>query len=411
MPNKLVDALNSGATPGLNDFIEQWGDLFPLMYEMKKTEQDSVWHGEGNVYIHTQMVLDEIYRWLADDGKDVTAEQRTTLILGAVFHDIAKSLVSAPQMRHGRMRIVSPKHGDRGRSYLALKLPQLPLPRTVIRGVLGIVGLHHDPKLLVIRNKDVRQYRALARLADLKTLYQFELADMRGRICPDLSDQLEHLSMFRMFAEDWGLWENANPYQEWQTHIDEAMADFPADTRALVYANAVQDYEAGIIYQPEEAIARSYQYRDSHPQLVMVCGPAGSGKSTWIKKHLQDHQIISLDDIRLKLTGRRNDQSKNGEVLQEAKKQLRQGLREHRKIVWDATNIRRDLRRPIIQLGVDYHALVTLVVFQTPESELITRNRQREHPLPMAALQRQLDRLEWPYANEAHRLLFAEEYE
>lgn len=411
MSDKLVDALFSGATPDLDDFIEQWGDLFPLMFEMEKTEQDPVWHGEGNVYIHTRMVLDEMYRWLADDGKDVTPEQRTILILGAVFHDIAKSLVSAPQMRHGRMRIVSPHHGDRGRSYLALKLPQLPLPRKVIRAVLDIVGLHHDPKLLVIRNRDVRQYRALARLADLKTLYQFELADMRGRICPDLSDQLEHLSMFRMFAEDWGLWENANPYQEWQTHIDEAMADFPADTRSLVYANAVQDYEAGIIYQPEEAIARSYQYRDSYPQLLMVCGPAGSGKSTWIEKHLQDYQIISLDDIRLKLTGRRNDQSKNGEVLQEAKKQLRQGLREHRKIVWDATNIRRDLRRPIIQLGFDYHALVTLLVFQTPESELITRNRQREHALPMAVLQRQLDRLEWPYANEAHRLLFAEEFE
>ena len=36
--------------------------------------------------------------------------------------------------------------------------------------------------------------------------------------------------------------------------------------------------------------------------------------------------IISLDQIRQELTGKRSDQSKNGQVLQRAKEQLREGL-------------------------------------------------------------------------------------
>ena len=52
--------------------------------------------------------------------------------------------------------------------------------------------------------------------------------------------------------------------------------------------------------------------------------------------------------------------------------------------MWDATNIRRDQRNAIIQLGLDYQALVTLVVFHVSEAELWARNEARANPIPTA---------------------------
>ncbi|MCB0315943.1 MAG: AAA family ATPase, partial [Calditrichaeota bacterium] len=86
------------------------------------------------------------------------------------------------------------------------------------------------------------------------------------------------------------------------------------------------------------------------------------------------------------------------------KEMLKAALRAQRPVVWDATNLRIDFRKRLAQLGFDYHALVTLVLFHTPETSLFARNRLRAHPIPEAALARHLEILEWPTPDEAHRI-------
>lgn len=69
------------------------------------------------------------------------------------------------------------------------------------------------------------------------------------------------------------------------------------------------------------------------------------------------------------------------------------------------TSLRRDMRAWVVQLGLDYGARVSIVALPTPVSLLMTRNRKREHPVPSAVLQRQLDSMEWPTPDEAHELV------
>lgn len=409
--HSILSDVMRGATPSLDEFIEAFGGTFDLLYELVNTEQDAEWHAEGNVHIHTEMVLAETYEQIARYGNDLAAERRLALVLAALLHDIAKPLVTRRVPRDGRERVVAPRHADRGRSYLAYKMLALGLPYEVLSMVLALVGHHHDPKFLVIKDKPAYEYRQLARLADLELLYYLEQADMRGRLSSDLAKQIEHIDLFRLFASEYGLWQRSPEriYEEWQAFIEEELADYPQRTRQLVLANAIRDAEAGQIFTPYEAIARSYAYRDAFAELIVLCGPSGAGKSSWVAKSLPDYHVVSLDEWRTQIAGKRSDQSKNGQVMQAAKEQLKGHLRRHEKVVWDATNIRRQYRNAIIQLGFNYHAFVTLVVFHVPPQQLFSRNRQRPHPVNDKVLQKQLRQIEWPYASEAHELRVVDE--
>jgi hypothetical protein len=47
---------------------------------LKATDQDSKYHAEGNVYIHTKMVFDEV----------VKSSSNADLMIAAIFHDLGK---------------------------------------------------------------------------------------------------------------------------------------------------------------------------------------------------------------------------------------------------------------------------------------------------------------------------------
>jgi predicted kinase len=157
----------------------------------------------------------------------------------------------------------------------------------------------------------------------------------------------------------------------------------------------------------EEGIARAWQLKDPAPEFILLWGPSGSGKSEWIHRHGGEAAVISLDDLREEVAGRRDDQSMNGQVFQEAREQVKRHLRGGGggRVIFDATNLRRELRSSLLKLATDYGATTTIVAMRTPLAELESRNRRRPHPVPRSVLECQCERLEWPEAHEAHELI------
>lgn len=401
---RWLGALKESAVPTIDECVASLCTVFPYLDLLKVTEQDPEWHGEGDVHIHTGMVLDELYMLLQKEAAYIQGERRQALILGVLFHDIAKPVCTRRRDINGIERVVSPQHESVGRSYLAYKLMGLGLSYTVVDWVLGLVGEHHIPKRLVVNDAGEGEYLALSRRADCELLYFLERADMSGRYCPDKRKQLEYLAVFKLFCLEYRVWwPEANAYQHWQNVLRRALVDFDVDTQDLIYGNAIRDKESGLITMPEEALAKSYRYRNQHAQLVIMCGPSGSGKTRWIKKNLPDYHVVSLDDIRQALSGDRTNQKIQGQVLQEAKLRLKRHLASHHKVVWDATGLRKDFRTQVCDFGYAYQALVTLVVFQQPESMFFEGNRHREYAVPEAVLSQQIKSMEWPTRDEAHR--------
>lgn len=406
----LLRQIIGGATPSPDSLLDALAPTLPLLERLAETGQDAEWHAEGDVRIHTRRVLEETYALLAGPASHLSPERRLVLVLAALLHDIAKPLVTQVREVDERSRVVAPHHAERGRSYLAYRLPMLGLPYPLVREVMAVVGHHHDPKQWVRRDKPAHAYRHLARLADLELLYFLELADMRGRECADQARQVEYIELFRLFAEEYEVWGVPRDalYTPWQAEIEALLPNHDAATHAWVLACAIRDAEAGEIFTPHEAVARCYPHLAAFPQLVVLCGPSGVGKSTWAASHLPDHELISLDALRDELAGDRSHQGLNGQVVQAAREALREHLRRRRRVVWDATNLRRVHRASVAQLGFDYHAHVTFAIFHSTEQACFRANDARDHAVPHDVLRAQLDHLEWPTAAEAHALRFVD---
>ncbi|WP_144392574.1 AAA family ATPase [Pleionea sediminis] len=398
-----LDSLQFDATPDMDECVSVLGQHLDWLKELKQTKQDPEWHGEGDVHIHTAMVLQELYQLLESDAAHIQGWQRQALILGTLLHDIGKPRRTKDVEIRGVMRVASPQHEAIGRSYLTFKLMELELPFNVIWTVLGLVGEHHMPKRLVVKNESKGQYLALSRRANLELLYWLEVADMRGRICPDLDKQLQILEEFRLFADDYNVWQKSF----FPTALDSLIAEEPEQAKRYLIARAISELEKDAITMQEEAIAKTYEHKVNHSHLVVLCGPSGIGKSSFVKRHYSDYSLVSLDDIREEINGDRSSQKNRGQVVHRAKDALKECLRSKKNVVWDATNLRSDFRKIVCDLGFDYHALVSLVVFIAPEKEIFKGNKNRRYAVPDDVLDKQLESYQFPLVNEAHDYIIA----
>ncbi|MCK9361473.1 HD domain-containing protein [Patescibacteria group bacterium] len=85
---------------------------FPELHALIDTPQEVEWHPEGDVWIHTMMVVDEAARISRRDFH--TDEERLQVMLGALCHDLGKPSTTAPGLKDGVMRIRSLGHEDAG---------------------------------------------------------------------------------------------------------------------------------------------------------------------------------------------------------------------------------------------------------------------------------------------------------
>ena len=382
-------------------------ETLPLLGRLEATEQDPIWHAEGDVATHTRMVLEELEAALARGEHDLDARQRFLVRVATLFHDIAKPLTTTRRIKDGRECVVAPRHAERGASYLAYRGLDLGLEREDLFEIMGLVRHHHDPKFLIIKDRPHRSYWKLARGASARALHALEMADMRGRTCEDRQEQIDFIELFALGAKEAGTWSGPLPQREFLARtrdmVLEAGMDDDRAERAIM--EGLWALEAGDIFTPEEAMARSYALDERFCRVVMTMGPSGCGKSTWVERHFPDHGVIALDGLREELTGEASDQSKNLEIAHLARERLKEHLRREEDVVWDATNLRREFRAPITGISRDYKAHVTLVLFHMSPDIFFERNRSRSRKVPTAILERQLDGLNWPEFGEAHRVI------
>jgi tRNA nucleotidyltransferase (CCA-adding enzyme) len=155
------------------------GQLLPEMEALYDCPQDPEWHPEGNVWIHTLMVIDQARQLNADLDRPRLA----TVMLGAVCHDLGKPATTA--LIDGRVK--SPGHEAEGVGPATRILDRLnvhTLDNFDVRAqVLGLVTEHLRPSAF-FKDKDTvtdGAFRRLAQKVDLELLVRFARADCHGR--------------------------------------------------------------------------------------------------------------------------------------------------------------------------------------------------------------------------------------
>ncbi len=153
--------------------------LWPELRALVGCEQEPEWHPEGDVWIHTLMVIDEARKRI----DDLPHASQATIMLGAVCHDFGKPATTA--FADGRIRSLG--HEEAGVEPATSFLDRLNVHTIdgydVRLQVLGLVAHHLKPGMWHKANTPVGDgaFRRLARKVDLELLARLAEADCQGR--------------------------------------------------------------------------------------------------------------------------------------------------------------------------------------------------------------------------------------
>jgi tRNA nucleotidyltransferase (CCA-adding enzyme) len=89
-----------------------WIVHFPEIAHLPGVPQDPEWHPEGDVGVHTMLVVDAAARIAARDSLD--DDERAVLLFSALTHDFAKADTTALRERNGRLRWTAHGHEAAG---------------------------------------------------------------------------------------------------------------------------------------------------------------------------------------------------------------------------------------------------------------------------------------------------------
>lgn len=347
-------------------------EKFAWVAVMKTVPQDIRHHAEGDVAIHTQMVLKALTE--LKDFQALSAQQQECLWASALLHDVEKysTTVTEPDgsiTAHGHAR----KGALTTRSILYREVPT-PFPHR--EAITGLVRYHGLPLWLLEKPDPVKQAIKASMEVDTEWLALLARADVLGRICGDREELLYRIDCFEEFCKEKDCWGKPRDFASPAGRMDYLMRE-----------DGHPDYEP---------------FEKPRFEVVLMSGLPGSGKDSHIRRRYKDWPVISLDGLREEMGVDPRDKSGNGQVIQAAKERARELLRKRTNFVWNGTNITRQMRSQLIELFMQYKASVRIVYIEVPYQRLMQQNRNREAVVPAAALEKLIRKLEVPAVWEAH---------
>lgn len=354
-----------------NDWQVPWDALqgYPWVQAWKECPQDPIHHAEGNVWIHTEMVLgvmagDPAWRALGID-------ERKAAYLAAVMHDVAKPSTTRIE---DDGRVTAKGHSRRGAIDARRILWEMGYPFALREQVCGLVRYHQVPFFLLDEESPLSRLARLSQTARCDLLAIVANADIRGRICRDLDSVLHNIELFSLYAEEHGC-------------LRSPMA-FPSDHARFRY------FHGGTWALGQDV------YDDTRCEVIIMAGLPGAGKNHWIAENAGDLPMVSLDAIRKEL--RVDPAGNQGQVRQLALERAREHLRKAQPFVWNATNLLAQRRSQLVQLCDDYKARARIVYVEVPATRLYEQNAQRDDVVPKKVIAGMMRAWQVPDRTEAH---------
>lgn len=350
-----------------------WSELqrFAWIAALSECPQDPIHHAEGNVWIHTRMVLEELardVRW-----RTLSAREREIVYLAAVLHDVAKPSTTIVEESG---RVSARGHSRRGAIETRRILWEMGYPFAVREAVCALVKYHQVPFFLIDETDAMARLARISQIARCDLLQRVAAADMRGRIAADAERLLHNIELFGLFAEEHGC-------------LTEPLRFASEHARFRYFRDPRRDPGSDV-------------YDDTRCEVVLMCGLPGAGKNHWIAAHVPELPVVSMDRIRAARSIAPTDDQ--GAVRKEALEQARGYLRQGQSFVWNATNLDAQRRDQLIRLFDDYRARVRIVYVEASAERLLAQNRSRDAVVPEKVIQSMMRMWQVPDPGEAHRV-------
>ena len=343
----------------------------PELSALREIPQNPAYHGEGDVFRHTEMVCETLTSLC--DWQQLALQDRALLFLAAAYHDLGKAVCT----RWEEGNWVSPRHTRIGEGCFRRKAfreaGSFGLTFWQRELVAGLIRSHGLPVWFFTKENPEYALLQAAESIPLRFLYLLSAADVAGRITVQSDELSDRTGLFADYAKELGVW------------------DAP-----FSFANPCTRFR---YYQKRDLPMCACFYDDTEFDVILLSGLPLSGKDTWIANYGTGRPVVSLDEIReeMKLPPTRD----TGRVVQRAMEQARSYLRRKESFIWNATNLIRETRQKLVRLFAGYGARVHIVYMETPYEELLRRNQIRARQIPEHVLETMIRKLELPAPWEA----------
>ena len=176
-PSQFLDAIRS--SPAMKEHP------FHFLSRLEQVEQSPVHHPEGNVWIHTMMVLDS-----AAQRKSRSTNQRV-FMWAALLHDIGKAVTT--EVRKGR--ITAYDHDKAGEELAIEFLKEFEQDKQFISEVSALVRWHMQ-LLFVVRSLPFAEIKKMKQQVSIHEVALLALCDRLGRTNADIKKEEENIRNF-----------------------------------------------------------------------------------------------------------------------------------------------------------------------------------------------------------------------
>lgn len=347
-------------------------DAVPQLRPMIGCAHDFYYHNEGDVWVHTKMVAEEM---LALDGFwQADAAGRFVLFWAAILHDIAKPICIVI-IENGR---VSQKgHSKRGSIDTRILLWRAGVPFEEREAICRLILRHQYPYSAILKDNPAFIAHQLSHEISLSRLALLAEADSRGRrTIPEAfwQESIDNVELFRELA------------------IEEDCLNKPR--------RAADAWTGWRYFRSEGAVSPDYPiYRKAGSPVVMMAGLPASGKDTWVAHNYPDWPIVSFDAARAEL-GLKHGEN-DGRAAHLAIDRAKEFLRKKAPFIWNVTHLSSQIRSRSIDLCAAYGADIDIIYLEASEQTLLARNSERDTTLTNEKLLKMLWRWEVPLPWEA----------
>jgi putative nucleotidyltransferase with HDIG domain len=352
---------------------KNWTELqkWNWVKDMQGVPQSPIHHAEGDVAVHTQMVLKELIQ--LDEYALLTEQEKEIVWTAALLHDVEKRSTTSTD-ENGN--IVSPGHAKRGaQTTRQILYIDFSVPFFIREEIVALVRYHGLPLWVFEKPNPVQALLKASLEVNTKLLVLLAKADVLGRVCTDAKELLYKIELFKELCIEQDCW-----------------------GKPKVFASVLSKFQ---YFRKEDREPSFEVFDDTKTAVVLLSGIAGSGKDFYVAKNYPNTPVISLDDLRRKAKVDYKDARGNGRVIQAAKEQAKEYLRNQTPFIWNATNITLQMREQLIDLMEPYKPTIKIVYIEVPYKKLITQNSNRNFSIPNIAIEKMIDKLEVPRAWEA----------
>lgn len=376
--------------------ILEYKDEFPEFFLLEATLQSKKWHQEGNVLIHTNMVMEEALKMAVQDPNK---ELGINLYLAALLHDFGKIDTSIVR-DDGRVNAYGHESVGVVRARTFLKKYFLEYGYARREYILSLVEFHGHPKRLIRGESKDSKFYQLSLDVNTRLVHDLEIADFKGRIGEHPDKEMQVLADFKTKCEELDIWDKYYEISE-SKHMTQLHYNLARWNILFHHMNEGDSHRFEVL--------RKLSLKEPRAGLLIPIGAPGSGKSTYVQKMYPQLKNVSMDEERKRLCGDMSDMSKNQEAYENCFKELKNLMRNRTSAIWDATNTTKKIRRRLVDLARQNGVEVVMMYFDLPLGLVLERNRNRDRVVPEDVVVKYYNQMQTPKPYEYDHLLVINE--